>query len=217
MDDIKKSFIIFSIASAACLSQAAFAEETGIFSAKNYYLSGAAIYSRVDHSDNDSKGGGAELNLGYTINSSWSIELSYLDALSETSSEPDYDSRSLYTHGYELNGVMLSILGKTSLAEGELYYRAGIMRTDVNSTTFYETDNFNCDSGLVSGYVVNWDDDVYNFFKCEVSEKKNVALFGLGYKYDFNDNWFFRTELRRLFMRDSFYVDNLSVGLGYRF
>lgn len=185
----------------------------------NFSISAATTYSKVDHSINDSEGGGFEAHFGYSINSSWSIELGYLDALSENPSEPDYDSDSLYGHGYQLKGVMLAVLGKAAFSEGELYYRAGIMQAEIDSTTFYEADydGFDCNNGLISGYKVNWDDVEYNFFKCEISSKKNAALIGLGYKYDINDSWFFRTEARRIFVRNDFYVDNVSLGIGYQF
>nr|WP_245217594.1 outer membrane beta-barrel protein [Rheinheimera maricola] len=187
--------------------------------AEHFSISAAANYSRVEHATNKSKGGGYEANLGYSINSNWSIELGYLDALDKTSTEPDYDSGSLYGNGYQLKGAMLTVLGKAAMAEGELYYRAGILRAEINATTFYngEPQGFTCHNGLISEYEVTWDDIEYNFFKCEASAKKNVALFGLGYKYNISDSWFLSTEVRRIFARSGFNVDNVSVGIGYRF
>lgn len=187
--------------------------------AEHFYISAAATYSRVEHSTNKSKGGGYEANLGYSINSDWSIELGYLDALDKTSTEPDDDSGFLYGNGFQIKGAMLTLLGKAAMAGGELYYRAGILRAEINSTTFYrgESQGFACHNGTILEYLVYLDGDEYDFFKCVSSAKKNVALFGLGYKYAMSDSWFLSTEARRIFVRSGFNVDNVSVGIGYRF
>ena len=214
MNVIKQGFTVCSLLGGLVLSAVAQAQ-TETKSDSYLYVSAGGVISRVEHNTNNSDGGGSEFHVGYAINDSWSIELGYLDAISEEATEPSYTTKVWYQDGYQADGAILSVLGKAELSGGEFFYRAGIMQADVQSVTFYKRNakNFNCQAGIVTEY----DDSNIDLLRCEVEDKKNVVLFGLGYKYDITDSFFIRTEVRRLFMRDGYSLDHASLSLGYSF
>lgn len=218
MNVIKQGFTLGALLGGLVFSAAAQAQTESV-SDSYLYVSAGGVASRVEHKTNSSDGGGSEFHIGYAFNPSWSLELGYLDAISDKHTEPTFTSRFWYENGYQADGLVLSVLGKTKVTGGEFYYRAGLMQADVQAVTYYQPDddNLSCKGGVLSAYQEVVDKVTYELAKCEIDDKKTVVLFGLGYKYDITDSFFVRTEVRRLFMRDGYALDHASLSLGYSF
>ena len=124
---------------------------------------------------------------GHKIHRQWYAEAGYLNLF-------DYSDDNLEAQG---EALYLAVLGKASSAEGELFYKLGAARVDVEATGLCGTDTTPA--------------------SCSYNEGIAAGIVGLGFDYYVSHNSMVRFEYTYIGGEDNFSTNMLSLGFRYNF
>ena len=175
--------------------------------------SGVYVYGAVGQSQNSTITNGNQdaymLFLGYQVNSKWSIEGGYVD-LGTTD----------YPGNITVGGVTISNLSTKSSATSLTAVRTWLVPNDSGNNPFYILAKFGIAS-VKSTASATGSVSIPTFFMVSASDSytKKGVTFGLGVKYDFDQNWALRLDA------DSFdtgqyafgRIPVYSMGLSYKY
>jgi opacity protein-like surface antigen len=203
-------------------------------------LSTAVVYSTAGHADVyvntgayfskaakpvDQQGAGTGLGIGYELNKSWSVELSYDKLIDKSASRPtvlkDASPYPLdWENSYQSKGLILSALGKTAInPSASLFYRIGVMYSDLDYSRF-SAGKVDCAKGVknIEYYeFINAGKLVQQATGCYYADKSTELLLGLGVETNFNDNWFGRIEANHFFANKGEAITAAKLSVGYKF
>jgi hypothetical protein len=133
-----------------------------------------------------------KLALGHEIHPQWYIEGGF-----QRIADDEAASANLLD-GLEGDALFLSVLGKASSRQGELFYRLGVMRADLTGFRESESECVGCaleayDDGILGGMV------------------------GLGFDWYVGLNTMVRIEVEHVFGEDSFSSNAAYIGFRYNF
>lgn len=187
----------------------------------NLYLTTGLYYSKVAKPI-DRHGTGNSVGIGYQLNDSWDIELSWDQLIDKNFSIPEVVSGQLeLVNGYQHQGITLSALGKAAINPvTTLFYRAGVSQSDADYMSFTPGDN-SCDTDAywsINYRVVDEKNTVLQRATgCGYQEKSTDLLFGLGVETKFTEHWFGRIEAIQYFANKGENVTTAKLSIGYRF
>lgn len=187
----------------------------------DFYLTTGLYYSKVEKPI-DRHGSGNSVGLGYQLNDSWDIELSYDQLIDKNFRSPGVVSGQLeLVNGYKHQGVTLSALGKAEINPSTtLFYRAGVSQSDIDYMSFTSGDT-SCHSDAY--WIINFrqlneqNAVVQRATGCGYKEKSTDLLFGLGVETEFTAQWFGRIEAIQYFADKGEHITTAKLSIGYRF
>ena len=144
-------------------------------------------YNDVDYAEASDKKVTYSLAFGKQIHRQWYAEVGYLNLFDYSNKQVDANGDSLY----------LAMLGKASSGTGELFYKLGVARVDIDVSSQCATE------GVTS--------------ECDQSEALAAGLVGLGFDYYVGLRSMIRIEYLHMTGEDSFSTNMVNVGFRYNF
>lgn len=187
-----------------------------LMAAENTYTIFSLGYSDIDYSEEQAEGVGYKLGLGYQIAPQWYVEMGYqqllndslyLDVIPTAAQFENNDNR------MQGDALFVALLGKASSNVGELFYRLGVLKTDIRGQKLYIGDRA-CDVGLVTSVSV---ESLGNGTICDFDNSGAAGVFGLGFDYFIGARTMLRTEIEYIKGKDNLSITALFVGLRYNF
>ncbi len=170
----------------------------------------------LEYSEQETDGLAYKLGLGYQFHPQWYVEVGYQQLIDEslfTGQVPSDQAVSERQTKLQGDGLFLAFLGKASGRQGELFYRLGVLKTDVRGQTL--------NSGVV-GCEVGQSQSIQTTSQqtatlCDFDKSGTAAVLGLGYDYFVGPRTMLRTEVEYIKGSQSLTSTMLSIGLRYNF
>ncbi|GGW87144.1 outer membrane beta-barrel protein [Alteromonas halophila] len=151
-------------------------------------------YSDSEFSEQSLDGTGYNLAVGHQFHPQWYVEAGYLQLLDDVSQDSGMETGALY----------LAILGKASSLQGELFYKLGIAKADINGSEAPSEAGECRLGGLQSG-------------ACRFDEGIVAGMVGLGYDYNIGMRSMLRFEYTYLAGEEDFSTHYVGIGFRYNF
>lgn len=177
-----KTLISVSFFLIYCFSATTFANTYGLLSVG---------YSDVDLGNISDKSASYGVAFGYQFAPQWYVEAGYLNLI-------DHQDE---TQQLEANGPYISVLGKATGNDGELYYRLGV--ASIDKTEKYLIQEMACIDTSSS--------------LCEIDERILAGMIGLGFDYFIGRSAMLRLEYTYMGGEDDFSTHSVNVGFRYNF
>ncbi|MEP2652718.1 MAG: hypothetical protein ABJH06_12085 [Paraglaciecola sp.] len=157
-----------------------------------------------------------KFGFGYQFHPQWYVEAGYQQLgyeelyISALPSANDVIKQKSVAQG---DGLFLALIGKASNRYGELFYRLGMLKTDVRGQNIYAGDQ-ECQLG--QGTIV--DVDNYGIVTlCDYDEAGAAAVIGLGFDAFVGARTLVRTEIEYIKGQNDLAASALFIGLRYNF
>ncbi|MEW9799688.1 outer membrane beta-barrel protein [Alteromonas sp. CYL-A6] len=160
---------------------------------KMYAVAGVA-FNDMDFSEQDESGVGYTLAIGHQFHPQWYVEAGYLKLMDDLSD----------TDGLEGDALYLAVLGKASSRQGELFYKLGVARADIQGREAALADD-SCALGSAQGGTCYFDEGVI------------AGLVGLGFDYHLTMQSMVRLEYTYLGGEESFSSHWVNLAFRYNF
>ena len=151
-------------------------------------------YSDTEFSVQESDGVGYSLAVGHQFAPQWYVEAGYMKLVDELDESGGLDADALY----------LAILGKASGRQGELFYKLGIAKTDIQGREAAK-ESGDCRLGAVQGPLCSYDEGIA------------AGMVGLGYDYNIGLRSMLRFEYTYFLGEDDFEAHVATLGFRYNF
>jgi hypothetical protein len=174
---------------------------------------GSAKTEFVDSSNNDLS---YKLGMGYQIDRQWYFEAGVQKWASDSMvSELPITLEQLQDTSLKLDTTALyaTFLGKAAGPAGELFYRIGLLKTDIKGQQVL-AGNQVCELGNTTAIALN---DEQNYSFCQFDEGGVAGVIGLGFDYFISNKMMFRTELEYIKGQNNLSMSGAYVGLRYNF
>lgn len=184
--------------------------------ADNLYSVFSVGYSDVELIEDSNKGFGYKMAFGYQIDPQWYVEAGYQQLIHNTLYSTDLPSAADFTNGEHLqqaDALFVSFLGKASGPMGELFYRLGVLKTDIRGQQLLAGDR-ECELGQANTLVIA---DFGAATMCDYDEGGVAGVIGLGFDYFIGARTMLRTEVEYIKGQDNLTVTTVNVGLRYNF
>ena len=165
---------------------------TGAMATERMYGVISAGYADSEFAQYSGGSAAYKLALGHEIHPQWYVEGGFQRIADDEAGGGDV------LDGLEGDALFLSVLGKASAKQGELFYRLGVMRADLTGFTSPQPECDDCaavayDEGILGGMV------------------------GLGFDWYVGLNTMVRVEVEHVFGEDSFSSNAAYIGFRYNF
>lgn len=196
---------------ARLLSIASLVIATSSAATEDLYLIIGGGYTDLKTDLGESSGGSYRLGVGYQIHPQWYMELGYQQlAGDKVGVDPEVGA------GFEseLDGDALyaGFLGKASGRTGELFYRLGVLNTDIKGRSVLAEGN--CVNGSPMPAVVGASDGLV---LCEFDEGGVAGVFGVGFDFYLGTHTMLRTEIEHIRGEHGLSTNAAYLGLRYNF
>ncbi|MEP7704714.1 outer membrane beta-barrel protein [Paraglaciecola sp. 25GB23A] len=174
---------------------------------------GSAKTEFVDTSNNDLS---YKLGMGYQIDRQWYFEAGIQKWASDSmASELPITLEQLQDTSLKLDTTALyaTFLGKAAGPAGELFYRIGLLKTDIKGQQVL-AGNQVCELGSTTAIALN---DEQNYSFCQFDEGGVAGVIGLGFDYFISHKMMVRTELEYIKGQNNLSMSGAYVGLRYNF
>lgn len=182
----------------------------------NLYTVFSLGYSDVELTQQDSDGLGYKLTMGYQVSPQWYLEVGYQQLVHDDlyvidlPSAQDVMSAESVKQG---DALFLAFLGKASGRMGELFYRVGVLKTDIRGQDVLAGVQ-ECEIGQANMLTV---EGFGAATMCDYDESGIAGVIGLGFDYFVGARTMIRTEIEYIKGQDNLTVTAASVGLRYNF
>lgn len=186
------------------------------FAADFLYTVFSVGYSDVEFIQDSNKGLGYKMALGYQIAPQWYVEAGYQQLVRDSLYSPDMPtSRDVINaeHLQQGDALFVSFLGKASDQKGELFYRLGLLKTDIRGQQLLAGAS-DCKLGKANVFNI---DNYGAATMCDYNESGVAAVIGLGFDYFVGARTMIRAEIEYIKGQDSLAVATAAVGLRYNF
>ncbi|MCF2949813.1 porin family protein [Paraglaciecola aquimarina] len=196
------------------LATSLFALQTA--SAERTYTVFSLGFSELEYAQQETDGMGYKLGVGYQFHPQWYVETGYQQLVneslfvSETPSSAQFESAE---DKLQADALYLSVLGKASGKLGELFYRLGVLKTDVRGQELYAGER-TCDMGAAT--LVSTD-TLGVATICDYDNSGVAGTFGIGFDYFIGARTMLRSEIEYIKGSDDLTLTSFSVGLRYNF
>ena len=183
---------------------------------ENLYTVATVGYGKTEFNDSSVNKATYKLAVGYQFDRQWYLELGMQKLVSDSLAEslPSSDQR---LQDDELNldasALFIAWLGKASGNTGELFYRLGLLKTDIQGQQS-KLGVQECELGSAT-FINNSAGDTYTY--CEFDEGGVAGVIGLGFDYFITSRAMLRTEIEYIKGQNNLEVTAAYVGVRYNF
>ena len=173
-------------------------------------------FTDLEYSEQETNGLGYKLGIGYQFHPQWYVEAGYQQIVDESLFVDTVPSPSaVLEQETKLQGdaLFLAFLGKASGRQGELFYRLGVLKTDMRGQTL-KAGEASCDLG--QAHLIQTS-DLQPATICDFDESGSAAVLGLGYDYFIGARTMLRAEVEYIKGSQNLTATTLSVGIRYNF
>ncbi|MGJ8680292.1 outer membrane beta-barrel protein [Paraglaciecola sp.] len=173
-------------------------------------------FSELEYAQQETDGMGYKLGIGYQIHPQWYIETGYQQLMNESLFIGTTPSPAQFENGddkLQADALFVSILGKASGNIGELFYRLGVLKTDVRGQTLFAGER-SCDTGTAN--LITAENNSISTI-CDYDNSGVAAVFGIGFDYFIGARTMLRSEIEYLKGGDNLKHTSFTVGLRYNF
>jgi outer membrane protein W len=157
-----------------------------------------------------------KLGMGYQIDRQWYIETGIQKWVSDKmATELPSSAQLLQDQSLKLDAtaLYLAFLGKAAGPAGELFYRVGVLKTDIKGQQIKSGIQI-CELGNATSIVVSVDE---SYTYCEYDEGGIAGVIGLGFDYFISSKAMLRTEIEYVKGQNNLTVSAAYIGLRYNF
>ena len=182
---------------------------------ENMYATVSAGYAKTEMLDSDNNNISYKLAVGHQFDRQWYLEVGMQKLVNDSKSEGMPDDAQLADNALKLDASALFIawLGKASGRSGELFYRIGVLKTDIKGQQSLAGTQ-QCELGQAS--QIN-NTQGANFTFCQFDEGGVAGVIGLGFDYFVTSKAMLRSEIEYIKGQDNLTVSAAYVGLRYNF
>lgn len=184
--------------------------------ADNLYTVFSIGYSDVEFIQDSNKGFGYKMAFGYQVDPQWYVEAGYQQLVHDSLYSMDLPTSTDVTNAQHLqqgDALFVAFLGKASGPMGELFYRLGVLKTDIRGQQLLAGDR-ECEYGQAKVLAIA---DFGAATMCDYNESGVAAVIGLGFDYFVGTRTMIRSEIEYIKGQDNLTVATASVGLRYNF
>jgi hypothetical protein len=187
-----------------------------VMATENLYTVATAGYGETEMLDSSINNFTYKLAVGYQLDRQWYLEAGMQKLVSDSldegilGSEYGLDDNELRLDG---SALFLALLGKAAGTSGELFYRIGLLKTDIKGQQSLSGIQ-ECELG--SATLINTvAGDTYTY--CQFDEGGVAGVIGLGFDYFLTSKTMLRTEIEYIKGQNNLKVSAAYVGLRYNF
>jgi hypothetical protein len=182
----------------------------------NVYTVFSVGYADIELFQDSNKDFGYKMAIGYQFDPQWYFEAGYQSLihdklyLTELPSATDVMNSENAQQG---DALFLAFLGKASSQVGELFYRIGVLKTDIRGQQLLPGVR-ECELGKANVLAIA------NFgaaTMCDYDESGVAGVIGFGFDYFIGARTMLRTEVEYIKGQDNLTVTTVNVGLRYNF
>lgn len=187
---------------------------TPVSATENLYGVLSAGYTETEFDLNQVNQGSYKFAVGYQFDRQWYAEFGYQQLADEglKSTLPvtlaEVDS---FQPGMEGDALFAAMLGKAAGSMGELFYRVGILKTDIRGQSLAEGDS--CELG--QGQPFNISGSAYTL--CEYDEGGVAGVIGVGFDFYVGTQMMIRTEFEHIAGENGLSINAAYVGFRFNF
>lgn len=184
--------------------------------ADNLYTVFSVGYSDIEFSQNSNQGLGYKIAFGYQIDPQWYVEAGYQHLIHDKLYVSELPSVAHVTNEENVqqgDALFLAFLGKASSPVGELFYRLGVLKTDIRGQQLFAGVR-ECELGQSKVLAIA---DFGNATMCDYDEGGVAGVIGLGFDYYIGVRTMLRTEVEYIKGQDNLTVMTANIGLRYNF
>ena len=182
---------------------------------EDMYAIATGGYAKTDLLDSASNNMGYKLALGHQFDRQWYVEFGMQKLASDSMSDDLPDGQILGDSSLKMDASALFIawLGKASGRSGELFYRIGVLKTDIKGQQIVAGSQ-TCELG--EGNIIS-DNQGGNFTFCQFDEGGAAGVIGLGFDYFVTSRAMLRSEIEYIKGQNNLTVSAAYIGLRYNF
>ena len=173
-------------------------------------------YSDAEFATSEGKSAAYKLGLGYQFDRQWYAEFGF-QQLADESLPGDLPETLEAAQSYQnkMNGIGMyaALLGKASSQVGELYYRLGVLNTDIEGQSLL-TGSATCDLGVATEFNVASGD---TFTLCNYDESGIAGVVGIGFDFYLSGKTMLRAEVEHIQGENDLKVSTGFIGIRYNF
>lgn len=184
--------------------------------ADNLYGVVSLGYTDIELSEDANQGLGYKLGFGYQFDPQWYLEAGYQQLIHDNLYVDRLPSSADFNQAEQLqqtDALFLTFLGKASGPMGELYYRLGILKTDMRGQQLLVGAR-ECDLGRATTMQI---ENLGAATICDYDESGVAGVIGLGFDYFVGARTMIRTEIEYIKGQDNLTATAASIGLRYNF
>ena len=184
--------------------------------ADNLYTVFSVGYSDVEFTQESNEGFGYKIAFGYQIDPQWYVEAGYQQLIHDKLFSTDIPTAADISNAENVqqgDALFLAFLGKASGPMGELFYRIGVLKTDIRGQQLFAGVR-NCEFGQANVMVIA---DFGAATMCDYDESGVAGVIGLGFDYFIGARTMLRTEIEYIKGQDNLTVAAFNIGLRYNF
>lgn len=184
--------------------------------ADNLYTVFSVGYSNVEFTQDSNEGFGYKMAFGYQIDPQWYVEAGYQQLVHNSLYTTDLPSSTDVTNAEVLqqgDALFVAFLGKASGPMGELFYRVGVLKTDIRGQQLLAGVR-ECEFGQANVLAIA---DFGAATMCDYNESGVAGAIGLGFDYFVGARTMVRTEIEYIKGQDNLTVTTFTMGLRYNF
>lgn len=180
--------------------------------ADNIYAVLSAGYNKVEFASAEVSGAGYKLGIGYQFAPQWYLETGYQRLADGNSSDRVPTSTAVlsdFKPEFEGDALYIAILGKAAGQIGELFYRVGVLKTDLKGSEIASGNS--CQFGRGKAFSLS----KQNYQLCQYDEGALAGMLGLGFDFHLGGKHMLRVEAEYIRGQDK--LSGSGFHLGYRF
>jgi hypothetical protein len=184
--------------------------------ADNLYTVFSVGYSDVEFIEDSNEGFGYKMAFGYQIDPQWYVEAGYQQLIHNNLYTTDLPSSTDVTDAKNLqqgDALFVAFLGKASGPTGELFYRLGVLKTDIRGQQLLAGER-ECEFGQANVLAIA---DFGAATVCDYNESGVAGVIGLGFDYFVGARTMVRAEIEYIKGQDNLTVTTATIGLRYNF
>ncbi|MBU3005489.1 outer membrane beta-barrel protein [Paraglaciecola arctica] len=184
--------------------------------ADNLYSVFSVGYSDVEFIQDSNKGLGYKIAFGYQFEPQWYVEAGYQLLVHDSLYSTELPTANAVTNAENLqqgDALFIAFLGKASGRTGELFYRLGVLKTDVRGQQLLAGGR-ECEFGKANVLAIA---DFGAATLCDYDESGVAGVIGLGFDYFVGARTMIRTEIEYIKGQDNLSTAAATVGLRYNF
>jgi hypothetical protein len=184
--------------------------------ANNLYTVFSVGYSDIKFIEKPDKNLGYKMAFGYQFDPQWYVEAGYQKLIHNTLYSTDLPTATDITNAENVqqgDALFLAFLGKASSPTGELFYRLGVLKTDIRGQQLLVGVR-ECEFGQANVMAIA---DFGAATICDYDESGVAGVIGLGYDYFVGARTMVRAEIEYIKGQDNLTVTTATVGLRYNF
>lgn len=173
-------------------------------------------YSDSDFAVEHPQNAGYKLTLGYQVDRQWYAEFGFqqlADQSLQLSLPTTLNDAENFEEEVQINAIYAALLGKARGRLGELFYRLGVLKTDVRGQSL-SAGALLCNQGTATVFSV---DSGEEYTLCDYDEGGIAGVVGLGFDFFLTARAMIRVEVEHIKGQNDLTINAAYVGLRYNF